>query len=244
MEIVAKPQIRAMTDMQRHEWLEFIAFWLSGRHMVGSRTVRKQNIDLLQKWRELAALFPPQAITMPLYRFNPAPGRVSSWTRNLVGLDAVAGIATDMVHNYGSHKDKTETARIGIKAMIPGGLILATPRSIRDAFMALSHDYFERYKEVNSFTMQNGVKHWNAPTHPGYPGTNPNFTMDDVGFLQDVLNRPGGHYRQYEYIVQTPPRIAAEVVMRYRVGDEVVRQGDDDPHHHDGAAPRVRRNVR
>jgi hypothetical protein len=228
-----RPQVAAMSDAERHQLLEFIYNWLSGSFM------QKPSPNALVRWQTVARLFPPKVSgEMSLFRlvtvsstfaaqrrftFKPAPGVVSSWTSTLVGLDAVAGVATDLLHNYGSAVDRTETARLGIEATIPGDLIFATPTTIRNAVMALSHDYFERYREV--------VRKDHTVTHPGYPGgEDASFHMDDVGFLQDVLNRPGGHYRQYEYVVRTPPQVDATVVQIYRIGDKIVRQGNDDPH--------------
>lgn len=239
------PQVLAMSDAERHEWLKFIYEWLAGQFM------RDQPTDILERWSQLAKLFPPKVpseislfrlVTVPVkyaavkqFSLKPALGKVSSWTRTLVGLDAVAGIATDM----SGDRRVSETARIGIEATIPGHLVLATPMSIRNAFMTLSHDYFERYKETPVEYTKDGVRHLSV-TYPGWPGgDDAMFAMDDVGFLQDVLNRPGGHYRQYEYVVETPPKVDATVVQIYRIGVKDIRMGNDDPHH--GKPPRVRR---
>ena len=228
-----------MSDAERHNLLEFIYHWLSGSFM------QKPSPNALVRWQLLARLFPPKVSgDVRLFRlvtvsskfaqqrqfiFKPALSVVSSWTRTLVGLDAVAGIATDIRHEYG--KDQTETARLGIEATIPGDLVLATPTTIRNAVMALSHDYFERYKEVVHKEKRPDGLTYVTTSNPGYPGgDNAHFSMDDVGFLHDVLNRPGGHYRQYEYVVRTPPQVAATVVQIYRIGDKIMRHGNDDPH--------------
>jgi hypothetical protein len=219
-----------MPISERHDWLEFINSWLSGTYMGD-----QQSTDILSRWQQLAKMFPPR-ITHPirLYRlvtipetmlnrpeleFKPAPNVVSSWTSTLVGLDAVAGIAYE-------RNNRTDNARVGIKAMLSPESILATPLTIRDAFITLSHDYFERYPEQYE-TSPKGIV---TQHHPGYPGKNPNFTMGDIDFLHDVLNRPGGHYHQYEWIVETPPIILAHIIRIYRHGVKQIRLGNDDPH--------------
>lgn len=233
--------IAVMTDAERHAWLEFIHSWLAGKFM------GKRDQTTLARWRRFAALFPPRVptqirlyrlVTVPIatarreqFTFKPAPGPVSSWTRTLVGLDAVAGIAHDF-------RDSPRTARVGIVATIPGNLVLATPVSIRDAFMAMSHDYFARYPETEVTRPDAEGRLIHSVIWPGYPGgPNAKFSMDEIGFLRDVLNRPGGHCRQYEYVVETPAQVVATVVQVYRVGHDTVRVGNDDPHQ--GPPPRV-----
>jgi hypothetical protein len=54
--------------------------------------------------------------------------------------------------------------------------------------------------------------------------------MDDVGTLQDVLNRPGGFNHQYEWVIETPPIILARIIRIYRHGDKEIRFGNDDPY--------------
>lgn len=246
-EIINPPrQIQSMSDAERHTMLKFIGKWLAGTYMVSTYKMKTLPHDPATMWQQIAKLFPPKVpaqlrlfrlMTVPLafakkqhFAIKPAPGRVSSWSGTLVGIDAVAGVATDMLHNYGSYKDKTETARVAIEATIPGSAVLATPRSIRDAFMALSHDYFERYPEVVHSEEKDG-RTYVSYSHPGYPGgDDASFDMNEVGFYQDVLNRPGGAYRQYEYVVRTPPRVEATLVQVYRIGNETIRIGNDDPH--------------
>ncbi len=115
--------------------------------------------------------------------------------------------------------------------MIPAPRVLATPQTIRDAFMTLSHDYWGRFPEVETATRQSDGRMLHRVSHPGWPGGDEaDFTMDDVGFLRDVLNRPGGHYRQYECVVESPPEVYATVVRIYRIGTKVIRSGNDDPH--------------
>jgi|SRR6185437_10403274 len=255
-EISFKPtdQVLAMSDTERHEWLTFIHDWLAGNYM------RSTDASLLGKWRQLAQMFPPRVpkklnlfrlVTVPIsyakksqFTFKPAPGKVSSWTRTLTGLDAVAGIAFE--HNGGIGSDgEAKTARIGIEATISGGLVLATPTSIRNAFMILSHDYADRYIETPYDYKKNGQK-YSAVKFPGYPGGEiehevQGMGMSDVYSLQDVLNRPGGHLHQYEYIIQTPPKVDATVVQHYRIGTEDIRRGNDDPNQFSGRWPRITR---
>lgn len=254
-EIVSPPQqIRAMSDADRHTMLKFIGKWLAGSYMIGSRKMNALPHDPATMWEQIATLFPPEVpahlrlfrlVTVPIayanrhhFSIKPALGKVSSWSGTLVGIDAVAGVATDMTHNYGSYKDKTETARVAIEATIPGSAVLATPLSIRKAFLTLSHDYFDRYQEVEHREVKDGQTYISY-SHPGYPGgDDASFDMNEVGFYQDVLTRPGGAYRQYEYVVRTPPRVDATLVQVYRIGDETIRRGNDDPHN--GSIP-VRR---
>lgn len=256
-EIVNPPrQIQSMSDADRHTMLKFIGQWLAGSYMVGTRRITPPPHDPAIMWQHIAKLFPPKVpaqlrlfrlITVPLafakkqhFVVKPAPGKVSSWSSTLVGIDAVAGVATDMTHNYGSNKDKTETARVAIEATLPGSTVLATPRSIRDAFMALSHDYFERYPETEHRVEKDGQTYISY-SNPGYPGgDDASFDMNEVGFYQDVLNRPGGAYRQYEYIVRSPSRVAATLVQVYRLGNETVRIGNDDPHNGPTSVRRLR----
>ncbi len=226
------PKITSMSVMERHMWATFLYKWLSGDYMSGF------SKDVPEKWRIFAKIFPPKQNDRNLFRlvtvpvryakqteitFKPAPNSISSWTRTLTGLDAVAGIAQEM------SGIESKTARIGIEARINGKSILATPITIRDAFMDLTYDYDKYF--INS-----------GEDHPDWPGDN-RFDMGDVYFLQDVLNRTGGHYRQYEYVVETPPRVTATVVQIYRIGTNEIRLGNDDPHHFDKGqrAPRITR---
>lgn len=227
--------VHTMSVKERHGWLEFIHQWLSGQFM------GKHNADLLSRWEQFARMFPPRVppqmrlyrlVTLPIgyakksnFMIKPAITPASSWTSTLVGLDSVAGIATD----FRGDGNLESTCRLAIAAEIPGDLILATYKSLRDGFMALSHDYFDRYPEQQVTWVEKGVKH-SRIDHPGYPGDENIMHMDDVGFLQDVMNRPGGHYRQYEFIVRTPSRVQANVVRIYRIGPKDLRYGNDDPH--------------
>jgi hypothetical protein len=245
---------KAMSDAERHMWLKFIAQWLAGSYMFAPRKSMSQMRDPAVMWQQIATMFPPKVppqvrlyrlITVPIkyarmqhFSIKPAEGSVSSWSGTLVGIDAVAGVATDMRHNYGGYKDRTETARVAIEATIPGASVLATPISIRNAFMTLSHDYFERYPEAVTRTPGDNGRILSTVSYPGYPGgDDQQFTMDDVGFYQDVLNRPGGAYRQYEYVVRTPPRVDATLVQVYRIGNDEIRAGNDDPHIEPGQRP-------
>jgi hypothetical protein len=226
--------VRSMSDTERHEWLKFIHDWLVGHYM----SKYPNDASTLAKWKQLAVLFPPKVpgqvmlfrlVTVPIalakrgrFSFRPALNPVSSWSKTLVGLDSAAGIALDQA-------DSPETARVGIEASVPGDLVLATTKSLRDAFMSMSHDYFDRYHEVE--IKKNNSLHM---THPGYPGgdddNNVEFNMDEVGFLQDVMSRRGGAHRQYEYVVETPAKVDATVVQIYRMGKDHKRMGNDDPH--------------
>lgn len=230
---------RGMTDEQRHDWLRFIWMWLSGQYMGD-----KQTPDVAERWKEFARIFPPKVKSVvPLYRlvtvplryaeqevlsFKPAPGRVGSWSQTMTGIDAVMGVATDQ----GSSPD---TARLAIQANIPGQSILATPSTIKAAFLAMSHDYFDRYPEVEHrepipdepgrFISRVGFEGW--PEEDQKRGFDPY----EIGFIRSVYQAyRGGFYRQYEVVVETPPQIEGKVVRVYRLGNKVLNYGNDDPH--------------
>jgi hypothetical protein len=205
--------------------------------------MKSQQPQVLTNWRIIAGWFPPKVpaqiklfrlVTIPIrlarqqtFRFRPAMTPVSSWSTTLVGIDAVAGVAREF-------HATPDTTRVAIETVLPGKLVLATTQTIKRAFMTLSHDYFERYPEKVERKKIDG-QIYITTRHPGYPGgDDAMFTMDDVGFLQDVLNRKGGHLQQYEYVLETPSEIEARVVQVYRVGDDVLRWGNDDPHNGSG----------
>lgn len=225
----------------RHKIVDFIHRWLSGQFM------GKQRSDkAAQGWRTIAEMFPPEVpaqiklyrvVTVPLalvqgkkigdmITLTPTLNSVASWSLRLAGTDPVAGIAREF-------KGGPNTARIAIAAVLPGKSVLATPRTIRDAFLILAHDYWTRFPERTTRTPTKDGMTTISTDHVGYPETTPDgLSMDDVGFYMDVLNRPGGHYRQYEVIAEAPPTpIQAQIVRVYRRGLDDVRQGNDDPHY-------------
>jgi GNAT superfamily N-acetyltransferase len=231
-----------ISDKERHEILRFIYHWMRGDYMSKHRDPTQ-----IKMWKKIAEMFPPKVgATVPLYRlitvpieyadkpaFNihPAPGILSSWSSTLVGIDAVAGVAREMVPAL----KMKDTARIAIRADIPGSDILATPASIKKAFATLAHDYFDRWPDREEKTVRDdGREVWRTVHHPEYPGADDedehDFTMDDVGYLLDVTQRRGGHMRQYEYVVITPPKVQAKLVRVYRKGEDILRIGNDDPH--------------
>ena len=235
-----KPKYPPMSDQERHEYLGFMDSWLNGSFM------RKQPQNVLTTWETISRMFPPRIATpeVTLYRlvtldikyakaktlnFNPAPGRVRRWSSRLIGLDPVMGVSTDVKAN--TAHEQSITCRLGIEANIPSELVLATTASIRKAFMTLRHDYFERYPEKNIETNHPIYGKVSRTIYPGYPGgEDALFDMNEIGYYRDVLTRIGGHLRQFEVVVKTPPRINAKVVRVFRVGENVLRQGNDDPH--------------
>lgn len=203
-----------LTDSERLKWAAFIHYWLIGGY-IGN----KKNSATL--WEKFAKTFPPKAKTMPLYRlvtvpiqfaeqkminFRPAPGAVGSWTTSLRGIEYVAGLAVEQTEDGNLHK----TARVAIKATISGDAILATPVSIRDAFVKMTEGWYEKYGEGDI----------PEPVRDKW-----NFYIDDVEYLRSTLKQRGGYQRQSEVIVRTPPAIKAEIVALYRVGDDVRREG-------------------
>lgn len=241
LEAVSRPRdLPDLNDQERHHWLEFIWSWLTGHHM------KNQGPDALTNWRQITKWFPPKVpaqvnlfrvVTIPIslaqqqsFTFRPARWPVSSWSAKLTGSDAVAGVALDF--------DETkDTARVAIEATLPGKLILATTPTICKAFMTLSFDYFDRYPEQVNRKVIDGQTYVSY-SYPGYPGNADSpFTMDEIDFLRDVLKRKGGSNRQYECVVETPDDVNAKIVQVYRVGEDTVRIGNDDPHA--GRAPKV-----
>lgn len=225
----------------RHEWVKFIHFWLSGNYMDD-----QQPADALQRWWEFARLFPPgvsgprtlyRVVTIPVemagqtdLRFRPAPNPVSSWTETRFGMDTVVGVAWDIEGERQGRQAKT--ARVGIQAVIPANLVLATRATLRYAFLALTHDYWDRFPEVvvqkqvgrETYISVYNNKDWPEPEEVA-------FNMGDVGYLQDLFtNINGGPYRQYEWIVETPPVVDAKIVKRFRIGNRTLSHGHDDPH--------------
>jgi len=198
---------------------------------------KKSDPSVLQKWKELSIRFPPEIssptilyrlVTIPIGRtkdkhltFRPAPGYASSWSQKLSGIRYVAGIARDF-------KENARTARVVIKSEISPDFILATPASIKKAFRSYSHDYFDRYPEVEVKEKKNGDV-YSKTTWPGYPGgDDAEFDMDEMGYMREVLNRPGGFHLQHECVVETPESIDAEIVEIYRLGNKILKHGQEE----------------
>lgn len=223
-------RIPVKQDAKRAELITFLIHWLQGRFMSMDP---KQREGKLSEWEEFASIFPPRAtkpirlmrlVTLPIEyasqkRFHlehPAPFAAGSWTSTHMGIDSVAGIAVEKelegnVNGWG-------TCRLAIRATIQPENILATPRSIKSAFLALTHDWdydkhdyysdnAERYLDIEDETVR-----------------------EDIGYIQSILDEvKGGFMRQYEYIVRTTP-LDVEVVRVYRVEDKQHHMGHDDPH--------------
>ena len=239
-ERVSKSKVKAMSDRDRHELLKFIHDWLAGSYMADGESTPRGTHDPMEMWKKIAAIFPASVPgDLPLYRlvtvpkanaaddmltFKPARGKLSSWSSTLTGVDCVAGVAREF-------SDEHKTARVAINTMIPGSSIIATPKSIKEAFLTLSHDYMDRYRPKDvSTTQPDGRTLWREVPHqdwPGYPDDG--FDYHDVDYAQDLTSRRGGWMRQYEYVVITPPTITAKVVRVYRVGTHNVRYGNDSP---------------
>jgi hypothetical protein len=232
--------IKSMSDQDRHEWIMFLMRWLRGDMM------NKVSSEHLAKWEEFSRLF-PHAVSrpIPLYRLitiprqyvsldefplqQPAPGPVSSWTSTKVGLDCVAGVARDFAE--GNELEET-TARIAIGAMIEPQYLLATVRSIRQAFLSLTHDWNENMEHsVIEPKEEDGRKYNLIHTryHPYLGDDSEDFHMDLGYYIGLCTAFKGGPYRQYEHIVRTHP-VQAKKVLVYRDGTRTVRYGNDDPH--------------
>jgi hypothetical protein len=227
--------IRNMTDAQRHDYLEFLYNWLIGVHMGHT------DESPLLMWTKISQMFPPNISKniVPLYRlatlpkkyadFNeinvrPAPGPIGSWSIKLIGLESVMGVTVDKA--FGD-----DTARIGYKSEIPSELILATPSSIKNAFLTMSHDYMERYPEIERTYQNNNRKVVSYDTNPNWPGSKySSFDLSEVEYMQDVISKRGGFLRQYECIVKTPPKILMQKVKVFRIGRQVLHPGNDSPH--------------
>jgi hypothetical protein len=225
--------VKAMTDLERHRILDFMYTWLRGSYM-GDMTAGPYLV-----WKEISTLFPVKVtgdiklyrlVTVPVdyaekkeFSFRPAPGKASSWCKNIAGLDYVAGIA------YERNADVRATARVAISAIIPAKDILATPTSIRKAVLEISKDYFTKYpdKEV---CIKRGKQ--TVPTlvqHPDYPGgQSPNMDLSEVDFLRSIVQWRGGYHRQHECVVETPERVVATMERIYRLGNDDIRAGKEE----------------
>jgi hypothetical protein len=241
-EAIKKRVTGRMSDQEKYELAQYVYHWLSGNFMKGEGDWSHH----MNQWKLIHSMFPPRfprdpvrlyrLVTLPLEFADkqdlviaPGHGPLTSWSKTLSGIDAVMGVATDM------NDDADTSCRIAVTADIPTSWILATHTSMRDCFMSLTHDYFEKYPEVTEITKEpkpeGGFWEVHRTTNPGWPGDeNGDFRMDDVGFLHDVMNRPGGHYKQYEVVVNTPPKMEVKLVRVYRRGKEILRYGNEDPH--------------
>ena len=229
------PAIKQMSDEDRRDWIMFLIRWLRGEFM------QKATDEQLAKWEEFAQLF-PHGVTapLPLMRLltipikyadmkefelkQPAPGPVGSWTSTKRGLDSVAGIARDFAEGELEQK----TARIGISAVIEPNDLLATVKTIRQAFLAFTHDWHGQFEYTQT---KRGNKYDTISTHyhPYLGDTSEDF-HEELGYYQGLCRRyTGGPYRQYEHIVRTHP-VQAKRVIIYRVGSKELRYGNDDPH--------------
>jgi len=245
----AKPKLVAhLTDEQKYKLANYIYKWLNGSFMNGKGDWN----DHIREWKMIRDLFPPKIkqpvvslyrlVTLPISHadkseitINPGHGPLTSWAQKLTGIDSVMGIASEFGHS-------DYTCRVAIQADIPASSIWATPVSMRDCFMSLTHGYFERFPETTKIVRKKDstgqMLDYHETTHPGWPGGDSElesyekdgWSISDVGFLQDVMNRPGGHYKQYECIVHTPKPIRAKIVRVYRKGNRILRYGNEDPH--------------
>lgn len=233
------PAVKALTDAERWEMISFIVNWIGGSHM------SKADISHVAMWEKIAALFPPKVtgpmrlfrvVTLPIeyadkdefHLERPAPGPIGSWTSTKVGLDTVAGIATDFAEKTPGLAKKT--CRIAIAATIEPQDILMTIGSLKEAFLTLIHDYDagnaeEYWKEEHP---QHGTVM--RSRYKTYLGSDDQLVLNELGYLWSLfIDYSGGPYRQSEHIIRTRP-LDVKKILTYRVGERIVRYGNDDPH--------------
>lgn len=229
--------VAAMTDEERGQWIVFLQSWLQGTVM------QKVTAEHVARWEAFARLFPTglvapirlyRVVTLPIGYANlktfhlktPAPGPVGSWTSTKIGCDTVAGVAADFAERNGL---VDTTCRIAIESVIQPQNVLATIKTMKLAFLSLTHDYNQEDYEVPEITVKDGVK-CHRYTYKPYLGQNPLGFHDDLDYYRSLYrDMPGGPYRQSEHIVHTTP-VDAKVVYIYRKGREHLRLGHDDPH--------------
>ena len=234
------PSVKTMSDEERLQWIHFLQKWLAGDAMSG-------QTNHVEQWKRFAQLFPhPLVVPVPLYRVmsvpyryadmkemvidKPAPGPVGSWTSTKIGMDTVAGVATDFAER--DPETKMATARIGVAAMIDPQNILATRQTIKAAFLSLSHDYDAEKSEI---AYEVDDPKWGRTTMTKYApwlGDESTELHMDLGYYQSLFREmPGGPYRQSEHIVITTP-VQARLIYVYRYRGEYRRDGHDDPHNY------------
>ncbi len=141
---------------------------------------------------------------------NPAPKTVGSWSSTHFGIDSVAGVANEI-------NVDDNTCRMAIGAIISPDNILASHQSLKRAFLSLTRDY----EYDNHIGVDGKVK-------------SPYLNIDDdgheIGLYQGSFRDfKGGPLRQYEYVVKTTP-LTVKNLRVYRLGDEHIFHGHDDPH--------------
>jgi hypothetical protein len=230
------PAIAKMSNEERIGWINFIMQWIRGALM------QKADGETLAKWEEFSRVFPTglsapvnlyRLMTIPIkyadqtefHMEHPAPGLVGSWTNTKVGLDCVAGVARDFA--AGTELEAT-TARIAFGATIEPQNILATIKSMKTAFLSLTHDYeHDSYEHYPNRTKNHMGK---AEYHPYLGLVQDDEFHDDLGYYQSLYQEyAGGPFRQSEHIVRTTP-LDLKRVLIYRRGTETLRHGNDDPH--------------
>jgi len=235
------PAIAKMSNQERFDWINFLLKWLRGDVM------QKASNETLVKWEEFSRLF-PTGLTKPLalYRLitipikyvdqtefhlqQPAPGPVGSWTSTKVGLDCVAGIARDLALRT---ELEAKTARIAVGAKISPDNILATIKTLKVAFAALTHDYehdsYETYPDKTT-TKRGLTRMGEVKWLPYLDNVADEEFHGDLGYYQSLfMEHAGGPYQQYEHIVRTTPLDLTRVLV-YRHGTTILRYGNDDPH--------------
>lgn len=241
-EAIKKKAVSHLSDEEKYNLAKFMNSWLRGDYMR-----RPKAPEIAKNWRLIHSLFPPKfpqqtarlyrLVTLPIKyatmtEFNIQPGRgpICSWSKTLVGIDCVAGVAMDFYDG-----DLHKTTRLAVVADIPVSNVLATHTSMRDCFMALTHDYWDKHPEIHGTEMRKCKYTGKEELYSTYENegwTDEDWDMNDVGALQDLMNRPGGNLRQYECIVECPNEMSVRVVRVYREGEHHHRYGHDDPHNY------------
>lgn len=216
---------RLLSPKQRHMWAKFIYNWVIGKYMLGP------DKRVSQHWINFAKNFPHdlkknivlyRVVTIPKseenkLRIKASPhNNVSSWSSSLSHLDSVLNVADDL-------NESEDNMRVAVKGFFKPNEILATPETIRNTFLSLTHDYFHRFPSVDfKIPSENGrpkVYTYNK----GYRSFEPDdsFNMDEVDYYQANFEL-GEEYDNYqdEYICYTPHMIDVEVVKVYRFGDD------------------------
>lgn len=233
------PSVKTMTDEERLQWVHYLQDWLCGNAM---GVVGDQHVE---RWKRFAQLF-PHDLTAPtrLYRVmsvpyryadmkemtinKPAPGPIGSWTSTRIGMDTVAGVANDFAER--DPETKMATARIGVAAVIEPQNILATYRTIKAAFLSLTHDYDAADSEIDYQEDDPKFGRVTKTKYKPFLGDESPELHNDLGYYQSLFrDMPGGPYRQSEHIVITTP-VQARLVYVYRYQGEYRRDGHDDPH--------------
>lgn len=187
----------------RYNYLIFIMNWFNGYYMTKNK--RQKNIIALEKWKEISKIFPPKLSDMILYRLitvpikyadkksfiiKPAISLVSSWTENIHELENINDTAREVMNI------NENDARIAIKSTIPGKLILATVKTIREAFINLSYDFDSVHEKVLGDSLE--------------------LMRQRISYFRNMKH--GGYLNQHEFIIETTQRMRVENISVFRRG--------------------------